>query len=68
MQALNLPAICWNFVDESLIFNQQIIRKADEKLMVNAKITAVLTKTGRPISPAILVEKFEEVGIVMEEI
>ena len=51
-----------------VIFNQQIIRKTDEKLMVNAKITAVLTRAGRPIPPDVLVNKFEEVGIVMEEI
>ena len=50
-----------------IVFNQQIIRKADEKLMVNAKITAVLTKAGRPIVPDILVEKFEVAGIKMEE-
>ena len=50
-----------------VVFNQQIFRKSDEKLMVNAKITAVLTKSGRPILPDILVEKFEEVGITMEE-
>ncbi len=50
-----------------IIFDQHIIRKADEKLMVNARITAVLTKNSRPISPDILVEKFNEAGIVMEE-
>lgn len=50
-----------------IIFNQQVIQKADEKLMVNAKITAVLTKAGRPMSPDILVEKFAEAGIKMEE-
>ena len=50
-----------------IIFNQQIVRKYDEKLMVNAKITAVLTRSGRPIPPDILVEKFEEAGIVMSE-
>jgi acyl-CoA thioester hydrolase len=50
-----------------VVFYQQIVRKLDEKLMVNARITAVLTKSGRPISPTIMVEKFEEVGIVMEE-
>lgn len=50
-----------------VVFHQQIFRKSDEKLMVNAKITAVLTKSGRPILPDILVEKFEEVGITMEE-
>lgn len=50
-----------------LIFHQQIIRKADEKLIVNAKITAVLTRNNRPVSPEILVEKFREAGIYLEE-
>lgn len=50
-----------------IIFKQQIIRKSDEKLMVNAKVTAVLTRSGRPVSPEILVEKFEKAGIVMQE-
>jgi acyl-CoA thioester hydrolase len=51
-----------------IIFDQQIIRKADDKLMVNARITAVLTKNNRPVSPGILVEKFEGAGIKMEEV
>lgn len=51
-----------------IIFDQQIIRKADEKLMVNARITTVLTKNNRPVSPNILEEKFEEAGIKIEEI
>lgn len=51
-----------------IVFNQQVIRKADEKLMVNAKITAVLTRAGRPMSPEILVDKFNESGIEMEEV
>jgi acyl-CoA thioester hydrolase len=51
-----------------IIFIQQIIRKKDEKLMLNARITAVLTKNGRPISPDIFVEKFEDAGIKMEEV
>ena len=51
-----------------VIFNQQIIRKADDKLMVNARITAVLKKNNRPVSPGILVEKFEGAGIKMEEV
>lgn len=50
-----------------IIFNQQIIRKADEKLMVNAKITAVLTRNNRPVSSEILVEKFERAGIILLE-
>jgi len=51
-----------------IIFNQQIIRKTDEKLMVNAKITAVLTKNNRPVSSEILVEKFAESGVILEEV
>lgn len=51
-----------------IIFKQQIIRKSDEQLMVNAKVTAVLTRNSRPISPDILVEKFEMAGIVMVEV
>jgi acyl-CoA thioester hydrolase len=51
-----------------IIFEQQIIRKKDEKLMVNARITTVLTKNGRPVSSEILVDKFEGAGIKMEEV
>ncbi|WP_346863902.1 acyl-CoA thioesterase [uncultured Draconibacterium sp.] len=51
-----------------IIFDQQVIRKSDEKLMVNARITTVLTRNGRPVSPEILESKFESVGIVMEDI
>lgn len=51
-----------------IVFIQQIIRKKDEKLMVNARITTVLTKNSRPVSSEILEEKFEEAGIKMEEI
>ena len=50
-----------------IIFNQQIIRKVDEKLMVNAKIITVLTKNNRPVSPELLEEKFEAIGIKMEQ-
>ena len=51
-----------------IVFNQQIVRKDDEKLMVNARIFAVLTKNGRPISPEIMEAKFQAAGIKMEEI
>jgi acyl-CoA thioester hydrolase len=51
-----------------IIFEQQIIRKKDEKLMVNARIITVLTKNGRPVSSEILVDKFEGAGIKMEEV
>jgi len=51
-----------------IIFLQQIIRKTDKKLMLDARITAVLTKRNRPVSPDILVDKFEKSGIKMEEL
>ena len=51
-----------------VIFDQQIIRKTDGKLMVNARITTVLTKNSRPISADFLVDKFNDAGIVIEDI
>ena len=51
-----------------IIFNQQIVRKKDEQLMLNARITTVLTKNNRPILPDILAHKFEVAGINMEEV
>ena len=50
-----------------IIFHQYIIRKSDEKLMVDAKITSVLTRNNRPISSDILVENFAANGIKLEE-
>ena len=46
-----------------IVFKQQVIRKRDKKMMVDANITTVLTKNGRPISPEVLEVKFEEAGI-----
>ncbi len=51
-----------------VIFDQQILRKSDKKLMVNARITTVLTKNNRPIPADFLVEYFNRAGIVLEEI
>ena len=51
-----------------ILFLQEIIRKADEKLMVKGRITSVLTRNGRPVSPEILVSKFKESGMVLEEV
>ena len=51
-----------------VIFDQQIIRKVDKKLIVNARITTVLTRNNRPISPDILEDKFSKSGILMEEV
>ncbi|MGC9353095.1 MAG: acyl-CoA thioesterase [Mariniphaga sp.] len=50
-----------------IIFKQQVIRKADKKLMVDARIATVLTRNGRPVSPEILEDKFKAAGIVLEE-
>lgn len=51
-----------------IMFDQQIVRKSDEKLMVNARITTVLTKNKRPVSPGVFEEKFKDAGIIPEEI
>jgi len=51
-----------------VIFNQQVLRKMDEKIMVSARITAVLTKNNRPISSDIFVEKMFDAGIKVEEV
>jgi len=50
-----------------IIFNQQIIRKADNQLIVDALITTVLTKNNRPVSPDILIDKFKTAGINLAE-
>lgn len=49
-----------------VIFKQQVIRKSDQKLMVNARITSVLTRDNRPISPEVLEKKFNVAGIFLE--
>jgi acyl-CoA thioester hydrolase len=51
-----------------VIFLQEIIRKSDKKMMVSARITAVLTKNNRPISSDIFVEKMVDAGIKVEEV
>jgi acyl-CoA thioester hydrolase len=40
-----------------LLFIQDIYRIPDEKLVVNARVTGVATKKGRPVPPGSLVEK-----------
>lgn len=50
-----------------IVFKQQVIRKADDKLMVDARITAVLTRNGRPVSPEILEDQFRKSGIELDE-
>jgi acyl-CoA thioester hydrolase len=40
-----------------LVFNQDIFRLPDEKHIVNAKVTGVATKKGRPVPPGNLIEQ-----------
>jgi len=51
-----------------IIFDQQIVRKSDNVVMVNARITTVLTRNKRPLAPVFLLEKFRESGIEVFEI
>jgi acyl-CoA thioester hydrolase len=51
-----------------IIFDQEIIHKADEKLILKARITTVLTKNGRPFPSDLFVEKLKESGIVIGEV
>lgn len=51
-----------------VIFDQQIVRKADEILMVKARITTVLTKNNRPLASAVLLKEFEESGLLVPEV
>jgi acyl-CoA thioester hydrolase len=51
-----------------LIFDQEISRKSDEKLMVKARITSVLLKNNRPISTDVMVEKFKNAGVDFNEV
>jgi acyl-CoA thioester hydrolase len=51
-----------------IVFEQQILRKTDEKIMVNARITAALTKNGRPIASDLLINKFETAGYQVDEL
>jgi acyl-CoA thioester hydrolase len=51
-----------------VIFDQQIVRKADEKLIVKARTTTVLTKNNRPLASAFLLKEFEESGFLVPEV
>ena len=50
-----------------VLFKQQIIRKADNKLMVSAIFTTVLAKSGKPLASAFLLKKLEEKGFVISK-
>lgn len=51
-----------------IVFDQEIVRKADEKLIVEARVTGVLIKNGRPQSPDILVEGFLKAGVSLDQV
>ena len=51
-----------------MIFDQQILRKNDGKIIVNARITGVLTRNARPLSPDMLIDRFKKAGILFKEI
>ena len=44
------------------VFDQAIYRKSDEKLILEAQVTGVLTSNGRPIVPAVFDEVFVSKG------
>jgi acyl-CoA thioester hydrolase len=45
------------------IFRQEIFRLPDEKLIVQARVTAACLQGGRPAFPAFLAEAFEKAGV-----
>jgi acyl-CoA thioester hydrolase len=51
-----------------IIFIQEIVCKADEKLILKAQITTALTKNGRPFPSDLFVKKLEDSGIVINEL
>ena len=51
-----------------IIFDQQVIRKSDMKLCVDARVTGVLTKNGRPQRPDALMEGFKKAGVTFNVI
>lgn len=48
------------------VFDQAIVRKVDGKLVLEAQVTGVLTRKGRPIAPDIFDEVFKAQGWVFE--
>ena len=44
------------------VFDQAIFRKSDGNAVLEAKVTAVLTRNGRPIAPEIFARVFDEHG------
>ncbi|MDD4754871.1 MAG: thioesterase family protein [Prolixibacteraceae bacterium] len=51
-----------------IIFDQQIIRKNDNKLIIDAQITTVLTRKGKPVPSQMLVDVISQAGIDVPEV
>ncbi len=47
-----------------IIFDQEIVRKEDHKLMVVGEVDVVLVQNNRPISPAIIEGQFKSAGVI----
>ena len=45
-----------------IVFEQEIVRKSDGKGVLDAQVTAVLTRNGRPIAPDLFTEAFASRG------
>jgi acyl-CoA thioester hydrolase len=43
-----------------IIFNQDIYRKSDNKLIIKAKVIAVVLQNGKPVLPDVFLEAFKE--------
>ncbi len=43
-----------------IVFNQEIYRKSDNKLMTKAKVIVVILKNGKPVLPDVFIEAFEK--------
>lgn len=44
------------------VFDQEIVRASDHKLVLTAQVTGVLTRAGRPIAPEVFNAVFEQKG------
>lgn len=42
-----------------LIFEQEIVRLPDEKLIIIAEVTGIASRNGKPVSPEIVISKLE---------
>jgi acyl-CoA thioester hydrolase len=45
-----------------LIFEQEILRLPDDKLIVKAEVTGIASRNGRPVSPEPVIKMLENEG------